>query len=205
LTLRRGVRTWFLFAALCTVVGGLAGFGLALAMPPSYASTVDVIIAPPLNSGTSNAINDIQVSQALVPTYAELASSRTLLDRVIATTGIATTSDKLAGAVSTHAPVGTNFLQITVSDRDPSSAAELANSIAVELAKYQLFGTGATTDSGAVTVTVVDPAVPPTKPQGLGTLLTAALGAVVGLMMAIGFAFVVENLRNDNGPTADPA
>jgi succinoglycan biosynthesis transport protein ExoP len=204
LTLRRGVRTWLLFALLCTVVGGVAGFGVALVMTPSYASTVEVLIAPPLNSDTALNVNDIQASQALVATYAELATGRTLLDRVIASTRVATTSDKLAGAVSTHAPVGTNLLQITVSSADPSSAAELANSIAAELAKYQFFGIGATTGvSAAVTVTVVDPAIPSTKPQGLGTLLTAALGALVGLMMAICFAFAVENLRRENGREAD--
>lgn len=205
LTVRRGVRIWLPFVLLCTVDGGLAGFGVALVMPPSYASTVEVLIAPPLNSSTSVNINDIQASQALVPTYAELASSRILLDRVIASTGVATTSDRLAGAVSTHVPEGTNLLQITVSNRDPSSAAKLANAIAAELATYQISGTGVTTGSAAVTVTVVDPAVPPTKPQGLGALFTAALGAAVGLMMAISFAFLVENLRHDNGPAADRA
>ena len=205
LTVRRGVRIWLPFVLLCTVDGGLAGFGVALVMPPSYASTVEVLIAPPLNSSTSVNINDIQASQALVPTYAELASSRILLDRVIASTGVATTSDRLAGAVSTHVPEGTNLLQITVSNRDPSSAAKLANATAAELATYQISGTGVTTGSAAVTVTVVDPAVPPTKPQGLGALFTAALGAAVGLMMAISFAFLVENLRHDNGPAADRA
>ena len=194
MTFRRIVQTWFWLVLLCVLAGAAAGFVIGWLTPPSYASTVSMIIAPPASS-TAVTINDIQVAQALTPSYAELATSRTLLDRVIATSGVNTTADKLAGQVSTHVPVGTSLLQVTVTDRDGVAAAKLANSIAAELAVFKM--TGSTLPSGdAVTLNVVDPAVPSTRQLGLGATFSAAVGGAIGLILVLGLAFIVENIRS---------
>jgi len=197
MTLRRLVRSWYWLVLLCTVAGAAAGFVFGAITPPSYASTVTVFISAGQN------INDIQVAQALTPSYAELATSRTLLDRVIATTGVATTADKLSGEISTHVAVGTSLLEITVTDRDPHAAAALANGIAAELAKFNLQGPPATSTGSAVTLTVVDPAIPSTKSLGLGSLFSAVVGATIGFLMAVTFAFAVENVLSRTGRTND--
>ena len=195
MSLRRIVRAWYWFVLFCMLAGAGAGFLVGFVTPPSYASTVTVIIAPPTSSSAVT-INDIQVVQALAPSYAELASSRTLLDRVIAGSGITTTPDKLASEVSTHVPTGTSLLQITVTDRVAQDAAVLANAIAAELARFKVSADVPTVSGQAVTLNVVDPAIPSPKSLGLGPWLGALIGAAIGLMLAVAFAFVVENIRS---------
>lgn len=53
------------------------------------------------------------------------------------------------------------------------------------------------------TVTVVEPAVPPEKPIGPATLNTMLLAAMVGVMLAIGVAFLVEYLDDTIKTDAD--
>ena len=197
MTLRRIVRSWYWLVLLCTFAGAAAGFAFGAVTPPAYASTVKVLITPPAASSTVN-MNDIQVVQALMPTYAELATSRTLLERAIAFTGVKTTADKLATEITTHVPIGTTILEITVTDRDSQAAAMVANEIASQLAKFEL--QGATETSGvAMILTVTDPAIPSTKSTALGSVFSAAVGAAIGFVMAVAFAFAVENLLNKSG------
>jgi len=196
LTLRRIVRSWYWLVLLCTFAGAATGFAFGMLTPPAYASTVRVLVTPPPSS-SSVSMNDIQVVQALMPTYAELATSRTLLERAIEVTGIKTTADKLAPEISTHVPIGTTFLDVTVTDRDSKAAAELANEIASQLAKFELQGAS---DTPGVTMilTVTDPAIVSTKSTSLGSLFSAAVGAAIGFFMAVAFAFTVENLLHRN-------
>ena len=193
MTLRGVLRSWALFVIATTVVGGIAGLIFVLVAPASYASTVSVLVAPATSTATPVTINDIQVSQALAPTYSELASSRTLLQRVIAATGAPADPDRLASAVTTQIPVGTSIINITVTFSSPGDAEAIANEISVQLSAYQLQGVD-TTSARPEVLTVIDPASAALK-QGLGTPLTILVGAVVGLMLGISFAVMIENLQ----------
>jgi hypothetical protein len=133
------------------------------------------------------------VTQALAPTLAELTTTTPLLQRVIAATGVGLTPGDLAKAITTHVPVGTSLIQISVSHRDPGVAAAVANAIASELRTYRVEGL-----EGAlglrVVLTVVDPAVPPSVPEGFGVPIRTALGAAVALFLGVSIAFFFENV-----------
>lgn len=187
-------KAWILFILVCAVAGGAAGYYAATTATPSYSSSVTVLISPRSASGTGVEFSQVQVVQSLADTYAELAGTEAILDPVIKQTGVDITSGKLSGAVTSHVPANTSLLRITVASDDAAEAAVLANGIAEELAGYPLFG-GATAARPAVLVTVVDPATPSTSPQNLGPLSTAGIGAFVGLLIGIGFAYVIESLR----------
>ena len=145
-------------------------------------------------------MNDIQVVQALMPTYAELATSRTLLERAIAFTGVKTTADKLATEITTHVPIGTSILEVTVTDRDSQAAALVANEIASQLAKFELPGRHGDVrrrddphrDGPGDRLDEVDgPAGPCSAPRS---------AAAIGFVMAVAFAFTVENLLQQARP-----
>ena len=172
--------------------------------PSPYTARVTILATPtPTTDAVTN--NDIQTAQAYLPTLAELATIRQILDQVIAKTGAPTTADLLAENVSTHVPVATNLLEIGVSDPDPAMAAALANAIAAELSSY--VPPGSTTGTVHLDLTVVDPATPPTSRDGPGLALRIALGAAIALFLTVTIAFLIENLRqvrNTEDPTPTP-
>ena len=110
------------------------------------------------------------------------------------------TTDDLAAVVSARVPSNSTLLVVSVTTSNPNQAAQLANAVAAELVAYPTTlalpkdgtGTGAN-----VTVTVVDPAVPATIAEDRHVLLGTAAGGGVGLLIAAGFAFLVENLRRE--------
>jgi capsular polysaccharide biosynthesis protein len=195
--LRATARTWFWFILVGTVLGALVAFGLSVLIPPGYTARVTVLVTPaPKDTGITT--NDLQVAQALTPTFAELATTRPVLDRVILSTGVTTDAETLSQSVTTSVPAGTSLLTISVSNRDAANAAALANAIASELRAYTPPG-GSTSAGGLqVQMTVVDPATPPTVHEGPGLLVRIALGGAIALFLTVSIAFLAENLWPEN-------
>ncbi len=195
--LRSIARAWFWFILAGTLIGALVAFALAAAAAPSYTSRVTLLVTPaPKAAGITN--SDLQVAQALTPTFAELATTGPVLDRVIQTTKIDTDTESLIQSVTTHVPVDTSLLSINVSNRDAIGAAALANAIASELRAYAPPGGSDATAGLQVVLTVVDPAIPPTVRDGPGLLTRVGLGAAIALFLTISIAFLGENISSQN-------
>jgi capsular polysaccharide biosynthesis protein len=189
------VRAWFWFLVAGTIAGVVLSLAFTLLSPPAYAGKVSLLVTPqPTASGTIN-FGDIQTTQALAPTFAELATTTPVLQRVIATTGVDVTVDRLAQEISTRVPAGTSLVEVTVTNPSPETAAKLANAIAAELANYPGTGLGSQPNALKVALVVVDPASPAAQPTGPGILVRAALGGAIALFLCIAFAMLIENLR----------
>ena len=206
------VRAWFWFLVAGTIAGVVLSLAFTLLSPPAYAGKVSLLVTPqPTASGAIN-FGDIQTTQALAPTFAELATTTPVLQRVIATTGVDVTVDRLAQEISTRVPAGTSLVEVTVTNPSPETAAKLANAIAAELADYPGTGLGSQQNALKVALVVVDPASPPAQPTGPGILVRAALGGAIALFLCIAFAMLIENLRQVRSteeptptPPSDPA
>lgn len=201
--LRSTARTWFWFILGGTLLGAVIAFGLGTVAPPGYAASVTLLVSPiPKNTGITN--GDLQVAQGLTPTFAELATTRPILDRVIRRTGAAVEIGALARAVTTRVPVGTSLLTISVLDQDAQRAASLANAIGSELRSYAQ-PTGLDPTQGLqVELTVVDPATPPTERDGPGLPVRIILGAAIALFLTSTIAFLVENVWPQTRVTSAP-
>jgi capsular polysaccharide biosynthesis protein len=186
------LRAWLWLIVAVSVLGAVISFVVALNSPPAYVGRVTVLISPP-PTDTEISLGDIQVAQALAPTLAELTTTTPLLQRVITATGVGLAPADLAKAITTHVPVGTSLIQISVSQRDPDMAAAVANAIADELREYKVEGQEGPLDLRVV-LTVVDPAVRPSQPEGLGVPVRTALGAAIALFLGVSVAFFFENV-----------
>lgn len=194
------IATWIAIVAVSSAVCALVAFAATSQRPLTYVGEASLLIGPPLNGPINE--SDINVGQLLRGTYADLATTRPLLARVIADTGVRMTTDELAGDVSARVPANSTLLVVSVTTENPTQAALLANAVAAELVTYPTTltipstGTGSATGAN-VTVSVVDPAVPSTTAEDRHILLGTAAGGGVGLLIAAGFAFLVENLRRE--------
>jgi capsular polysaccharide biosynthesis protein len=200
------VRAWFWFLVAGTIAGVVLSLAFTLLSPPAYAGKVSLLVTP---QPTATGINfgDIETTQALAPTFAELATTTPVLQRVIATTGADVTVDRLSQEISTRVPAGTSLVEVTVTNPNPDTAAQLANAIAAELEAYPSKGLGTQPNALKVALVVVDPASPPAQPTGPGILIRAAVGGAIALFLCIAFAMLIENLRqvrNTEEPPPSP-
>jgi non-specific protein-tyrosine kinase len=246
---------WWLVVASVVLAGGVA-FYVSSNLPKVYEGTTTLIVGQSLTAVNPNT-DQLQASQQLSRTYANVATTRPILQKAIEQLGLSVTPEDLAKVVTAKATADTTFLTIAAQDGDPARAADIANAVAQQLvaaspalqgrqADVQSFidrdlaatqaeieqtqadvtrltnlpyrtaeqdqqlqglqdrlaslrSTYATlvqysSNSAANLLAVVEPAVPPPGPVSPRLLLNTLLAAIVGLLFAVGIAFLVEQL-----------
>lgn len=128
-------KRWYI-VLICFFVVGLGTFIGSKLMKPLYQSSALVQVAVgSVSSGQSN-YNDLQASNQLVQTEADLATSDSVLRSVVSHyPGL--TVNQLVGEVSSTIKLNTQLFQIDVVDSNPDQGAKLANDIAMTLIRQQ--------------------------------------------------------------------
>lgn len=129
------IRRWHIIL-ICFCVVGLGAFVGSKLMKPLYQSTVLVQVV--IGSGSVNQAdyNNLQASDQLVQTEADLATDDPVL-REVASHYPDLSASQLAGEVSSTVKTNTQLFEIDVLDPSPTRAASLANDIAATLIKQQ--------------------------------------------------------------------
>lgn len=154
---------------------------------PLYVASTTLMVVKPTETGQI-IYADIQVSRQLVATYREIARSRRVLDGVVAALNLPYGIGTLRDNVDVASVRDTEIITINVTDPDPQAAADVANEVArafmrqiVEIMQVE-------------NVSLIDRAVKPTAPVSPRVPLNLAVALVVGLMAAVGLAFLLEYL-----------
>lgn len=129
------IKRWYIIL-ICFLVVGLGAYIDSKLMTPLYQSSVIVQVV--IRSGSNNQAdyNNLQASDQLVQTEADLATDDTVL-REVASHYPDLTSSQLAGEVSSTIKLNTQLFEIDVVDPSPTQAASLANDVAATLIKQQ--------------------------------------------------------------------
>jgi polysaccharide biosynthesis transport protein len=187
LVLRR--RKW-LVATILLLSLLVAGVGSALATR-TYTATAGLYFSVRTVTGVDDLAVAATFSQTQLASYATLAVTPEVLEPVAAAAGITGGAEELAQQVSVTALDGTVVLELSVTDRDPDRAAQLANAVAAQVITTVQELSPSTTVEGigvtesAVEVTVVSPAVTPGAPSSPNVLLNLAAGVVFGLGLGV--------------------
>ncbi|MGB9723120.1 MAG: polysaccharide biosynthesis tyrosine autokinase [Chloroflexia bacterium] len=121
---------WLLLAAILLAAGG--SYLATRSQPRIYSSRARVLVGTSIQSRNPDWAA-ITTAEQLAQTYAELATTRPVLQGVIDHYGLQTTPEVLRGMISVKPTQGTQILDITVVDTDPNRAAAIANAVAEEL------------------------------------------------------------------------
>ncbi len=125
------VRRWWWLVLGCTVLAALAAFIVSSQMMPVYSSSVTLLVhQSPSSSG--NDYNALLTSEKLARTYAQMLTSRPVLDAVIEQLALDETQERLAGRIGTELVQNTQLIRLDVEDTNPTQAAQIANAIASE-------------------------------------------------------------------------
>ena len=182
------------------ILTALAFAVLALAvttfcMTPLYTSTTKMYV---LNRQTNEGVtsSDLQSSTYLTKDYMEMIRSRTVIEAVIADLNLNSTYEDVLGQIDVSAASDTRVIAISVTDKDPYEARDIANAVRNAAAAHiqSVMNTEA--------VTVVDEANIPTKKSSPSTIKNVAIAGGVGLFLAL-VVCVVLYLMNDKVTTAE--
>lgn len=125
-------RTWFPALMAAIVLAGAAGYLVSSLQPKLYESRETLIVGQSL-AAINPDYNQLLVSQRLSGTYAAVAETRPILEKVISKLGLEDTPEELALRVRADAPLDTALLRITAQDSDPSMASAIASAMGAEL------------------------------------------------------------------------
>ena len=182
------------------ILTALAFAVLALAvttfcMTPRYTSTTKMYV---LNRQTNEGVtsSDLQSSTYLTKDYMEMIRSRTVIEAVIADLNLNSTYEDVLGQIDVSAASDTRVIAISVTDKDPYEARDIANAVRNAAAAHiqSVMNTEA--------VTVVDEANIPTKKSSPSTIKNVEVAGGVGLFLALAVC-VVLYLINDKVTTAE--
>jgi capsular polysaccharide biosynthesis protein len=164
---------------------------MTLMMPKAYTASTRVLFAVRSDSVSALAPASSDVGKQMA-SYAELATSTKVLNKVVEQLDLNTTAVELADSIEANVPVDTVIIEIAATDSDPRQAARIANAVGTELGKAAGdLAPGLANGSEAVRATTLSAAQVPTSPSspnilrnvGLG-LLGIPLGALLWLVFA---------------------
>lgn len=132
--------------------------------------------------------NSLQTSQKLVKTYSVIATSRKVLNQVIADLDLDLTYTQLKDNVEVTSIQDTDIISIKVTLSNPEKASIVANKVAA------VFMTEAKNQVKIDTLTILDTAIPSENPSSPNIKLNIVVGFVLSLMISVGFVFLREFL-----------
>lgn len=180
---------------LALMLAGVGAGALAAALQePSYSAETQVFVSTQGGDTSAELVQGNSFTLSRVKTYARLATSQDVLERVIADLGLPMDSQELASSVQAAPVLDTTIIEISAVDEDPARAAEIADAVAASLATTVAAIESPGEGGSPVRLTTVEQATVPQSPVSPRPMLNIALGALVGLALAVGIALLREVL-----------
>ena len=155
---------------------------------PQYSSTTKVYVVNQKKDDKAITTQDVQLGSLLVKDYKEIILSNKVMEDSAEKSGLGLTAKQLAGKVSVDAPKDTRIISITVRDKDPQVASELANTVK-EVSADQIKEVTKIDD-----VTTLEEAKAATSPSSPNIPKNGILATVLGFIIAVAGVVLFELL-----------
>lgn len=174
---------------LATLTAGIVSF---FVIAPKYEASTKVFIGKEKTDSKDQNYNnsDIQMYQQLLKTYAEVIKTNALVEKAINAEGFDLTSKDVLGDLTVTPAANTQILEIKYISKDRNLSKEVLDSITNQFIKTstELIPNG--------NVKIVEPAELPENPASPNKKLNIAIAFLLGLMVSVGLAFLLEFLDN---------
>ena len=155
---------------------------------PQYSSTTKVYVVNQKKDDKAITTQDVQLGSLLVKDYKEIILSNKVMEDAADKSGTGLTAKELAKKVSVDAPKDTRIISITVRDKDPQVASELANTVK-EVSADQIKEVTKIDD-----VTTLEEAKAATSPSSPNIPKNGILATVLGFIIAVAGVVLFELL-----------
>ena len=156
---------------------------------PQYSSTTKVyVVNQTKDEKKAITTQDVQLGSLLVKDYKEIILSNKVMEDAAEKSGTGLTAKELARKVSVEAPKDTRIISITVQDKDPQVASDLANTVK-EISADQIKEVTKIDD-----VTTLEEAKAATSPSSPNILKNGILATALGFILAVAGVVLFELL-----------
>jgi polysaccharide biosynthesis transport protein len=160
----------------------LAG-GYATAQTSQYESTAKLYVSTRSAVAVADLSKANSFDEAVVSSFAQIATSRIVLNPVISELGLHETAAHLGSRIRAEREPDTVVIDITTLDPSPVRAATLSNAVSAQVVKV---APGLTpSGSNRPRIVVVDRATPPLSPTYRSLASTLALGLLAGVAVGL--------------------
>lgn len=174
---------------LATLTAGIISF---FVIAPKYEASTKVFIGKEKTASNDQNYNnsDIQMYQQLLKTYAEVIKTNALVEKAINAGEFDLKAKDVLGGLTVTPAANTQILEITYISKDRNLSKEVLDSITNQFIKTstELIPNG--------NVKIVEPAELPENPASPNKKLNIAVAFLLGLMISVGLAFLLEFLDN---------
>ncbi|MEN0644960.1 Wzz/FepE/Etk N-terminal domain-containing protein [Alkalicoccobacillus gibsonii] len=188
MTLRRRLKLLIILPIIAMVVAAAVSF---FVLTPMYQNSTQLLVNQTNpNPESIYSQNEIRTNIEMIKTYNEIIKSPFILDKVIDEAGVNLTVKELNEMITVSSANESQVMNITVEDDSAEEAAMLANTIAT------VFQDEVPDLMSVDNVSILSPATftVDQSPVSPNAVLNIAIALVVGLMAAVGLAFLLEYL-----------
>ena len=175
---------------LVTLLFTVASLAVSIfVITPQYSSTTKVyVVNQTKDEKKAITTQDVQLGSLLVKDYKEIILSNKVMEDAAEKSGTGLTAKELAKKVSVEAPKDTRIISITVQDKDPQVASDLANTVK-EISADQIKDVTKIDD-----VTTLEEAKAATSPSSPNILKNGILATALGFILAVAGVVLFELL-----------
>lgn len=159
---------------------------------PIYQSSTQILVNQKKADNSIVQYNEVQTNLQLVNTYSVIIKSPAILDQVKKQLNLDMSVQELTNKINVASETDSQVFSVTVQDAKPELARDIANTTAAvfkeEVAKIMSVDNVSVLSTAEVTKDQS-----PIKPQ---PMLNIVIAFVIGLMVSIGLAFLLEYLDN---------
>lgn len=186
-TLKKRTVLILLAMLLAVTVAGVVSF---VFLTPIYQASTQILVNQQKVEQNQFNTQDIQANLQLINTYNVIIKSPAILSKVIENLDLDTTPAALNTKITVNSAQNSQVVNVSVQDPEPYVAVDIANTTA------EVFQEEIQKLMNVDNVNILSPAVlsenpSPVKPD---PYLNMAIAAVVGLMLGVGIAFLLEYL-----------
>ncbi|WP_112182136.1 MULTISPECIES: YveK family protein [Paraliobacillus] len=170
----------------------VSGFVSYFLLTPTYQSTSQFIVNQKSSEDDSVDVNEIRSNVEIISTYNVIIKSSRILDQVVEELDLTISAGTLSEKISVANEDSSQVVTVTATDPDPEMATAIANQT-VEIFESDIFDL-----MNVDNVSVLSEATTAADPQPVSPNppLNIAIALVLGAMVGVGLAFLLEYLDN---------
>ncbi|MCL6472839.1 MAG: polysaccharide biosynthesis tyrosine autokinase [Firmicutes bacterium] len=186
---------------LGTLICLVATIVVTVYTPPTYEASLQLLVSQKQvvvgdSSTAGESYQAILTSERLAKTFSQMIENRSTAEKVIDKLNIPVLPTDLTKRIKAEPIRDTQLINITVQDKNPAQAQQIANTIGVVFKKMveDIETTNKKTGDSQtlVSISIVEPAIEPTEPVSPRPVLNAVFAFIIGLLVSITLAFLLN-------------
>ncbi|WP_085522662.1 YveK family protein [Tuberibacillus sp. Marseille-P3662] len=187
-TLRKRLKLIVLITLVAVLVSAVATYFF---MTPKYQASSQILVNQSSNQKQGLDMNQVQTNVKLINTYSVIVKSPKVLEQVIQDLDLDYTPSQLKSLLTVNSSQDSQVFNVAIEQQDPEQAAAIVNKVG------EVFQAKIPQLLNVDNVNILSAAEVPDDPQPVSPkpMLNMAIAFVVGLMVSVGLAFLLEYMN----------